>query len=145
MENIDKYIKAQGHRHKIWEEMKPFEDKLHSLGKIIEEAEENLSWDEKKFIAQKLWENFSEKQQEDVLKVREENEKMFSENYTYCLTETPFDPFYDTWRLVDFKTLEDGKIQLEVSCKKREGTISGLMTFLDAYWTVPFDLNEIEG
>lgn len=140
---IETFIEAEAERKKVQEQLKPLHDKMNSLTRTIEEAEKNMSWDEKEFINQKLWENFDEKHQQDVLDVRADIEKMMSGNYSYSMTTTPFDPFHDEWHLITYKQLEDGKIQLQVSCKRREGTISGIYTFLDTYWTVPFDIKEM--
>lgn len=140
---IETFIEAEAERKKVQEQLKPLHDKMSSLTKTIEEAGKNMSWNEKEFINQKLWENFDENHQQDVLDYRAEIEKMMSGNYSYSMTKTPFDPFYDEWHLITYKQLDDGKIQLQVSCRRREGTISGIYTFLDTYWTVPFDIKEM--
>lgn len=143
MGNISKFIEAEGERKKVQEEMRPLEERHRELSRIIEDVDTNLTFSEREFINQKLWENLSEKHQQDVLDSRAELEKMLSGNYSYYQTNDPFDPFRDKWHLITYKRLDDGRIQLEVSCKRREGTISGLMTFLDTYWTVPFNKNEM--
>ena len=140
---IETFIEAEAERKKVQEQLNPLHDKMSSLTRTIEEVEKNISWDEKEFINQKLWENLDEKHQQDVLDVRADIEKMMSGNYSYSMTKNPFDPFHDEWHLITYKQLEDGKIQLQVSCKRKEGSISGIYTFLDTYWTVPFDIKEM--
>ena len=140
---IETFIEAEAERKKVQEQLNPLYDKMSSLTRTIEEAEKNMSWGEKKFINQKLWENLDEKHQQDVLDVRADIEKMMNGNYSYSRVNNPFDPFHDEWHLITYKQLDDGKIQLQVSCRRREGTISGIYTFLDTYWTVPFDIKEM--
>ena len=143
MGSISNFIELEAERKKVQEEMRPLEEKHRKLVRAIEDIENNLSFSEKDFISQKLWENLSEEHQQEVLEARAELEKMLNGNYSYCTTKEPFDPFRDKWHLITYKQLDDGRIQLEVSCNRREGTISGLVTFLDTYWTVPFNKDEM--
>lgn len=54
-----------------------------------------------------------------------------------------FDPFNDSWYIYDYEQ-EGDNIRFLVSCRKNEGSISGLMTFLDTHSTDWIKINELE-
>lgn len=146
--NLERYLSLTKKKRDIREKMAPLESLLKDANKEIESIVESLPFSTKQFISQKLWDAFSGDRKERVLQARKELEERNSSvatSYTMEDLNRPFDPFNDDWRIVDMQETDDGKVEIEVSCRRREGSISGIYAFLDVYWTVPFDLNEIGG
>ena len=146
--NLERYLSLTKKKSDIREKMAPLESSLKDINKEMDNIVESLPFSTKQFISQKLWDAFSGDRKERVLQARKELEERNSSvatSYTMEDLNRPFDPFNDDWRIVDMQETDDGKVEIEVSCRRREGSISGIYTFLDVYWTVPFDLNEIGG
>lgn len=145
MDKLKEFIELETERKAIQEKLTPLRVKLDGVTSRINDLNDSLNFSaEKDFIAQKLWDAFPNEKKELVLEVRKKyTGPMADANFSYVAVNTPFDPFYDSWYIVTFQ--KDGnKVRFEVSCRKNEGTISGLMTFLDTYWTTWFDINEIK-
>ena len=144
MNKLHEFIQAEQSRQLVQKELTPLQDKLNEIVAKIREINESLSFSDKDFISAKLWENMSSDQREAVEAERDRIEKMAQANYSFaaCANST-FDPFYDEWYLVSFE-IKDSKIRFQVSCKKNEGSISGLLTFLDTHWTTWFDVKELD-
>ena len=88
------------------------------------------------FLCEKILNTFT---QEQIDKVKSYRESM--KTY-YCITRV-FDPLYDSWYIFDYE--KDGdKVRFKVSCRKNEGTISGLVTFLDPHYTDWMRISELE-
>ena len=145
MNKFERMVVLHAERKELWEEQKKLQDKTVPITIEIEDIKNGILWHEKDFISRKIWENFTDDQREEIEEARKEQDELMKQSATYTLRNSPFDPFYDKWEICDVKKTEDGKIKVQVSCKRREGTISGLVTFLDTYWTVPFTAEEIEG
>lgn len=143
MSDIIKFIGLESERKAIQDKLTPLQNNLNTIVGRIRELSNNLSFEEKKFIQDKLWEAMSEQEQSEVLKARKDLNDMMNNAYLYSLQNTPFDPIYDAWELISYEKNDEGKIRLTVSCKKNEGSISGLMTFLDIHETAWFSLGEI--
>lgn len=144
MNKLHEFIQAEQNRQLVQKELNPLQDKLNGIVAKIREINENLSFSDKDFISTKLWENMPSDQREAVEAERDRIEKMAQANYSYATCfNSPFDPFHDEWYLVSFE-IKDSKIRFQVSCKKNEGSISGLLTFLDTHWTTWFDVKELD-
>ncbi len=144
MNDLLKFISLQKDRREIWDKMSPLKEMLDKLNTSITALNDNLTFfsKEREFLANKLWEAFSPDEKEKVEAYRKQKEaEELIKSFSYSCN-TPFDPFKDSWYLVDFE--ENGNnVRFQVSCRKNEGSISGLMTFLDVHWTVWFDKNEL--
>lgn len=119
----------------------PHTKNLENVNTNIKNTLSELSYEEKKFINKKLFENFSEEHKEKVFKQRNEAIKINSANsYAYF---SEFDPDFDTYEIVNIE-INRNLMRITVSCLKNENNISGLLRFLDTYSTKWFDRNEIE-
>ena len=145
MDKLKQFIELETERKSIQEKLTPLKVRLDGVTSRINDLNDSLNFSaEKDFIAQKIWDAFPNEKKELVLEERKKyTGTMDSANYSYAAINTPFDPFHDSWYIVTFQ--KDGdKVRFEVSCRKNEGTISGLMTFLDTYWTDWFDIKELD-
>jgi len=143
MNKLQEYIQAETERRLIANEMEPLQARMTTVLAKIDSINDELLLTEKAFINRKLMENLSQDHIEAIQARRDEIKKMLSDATSYSLSHIDvFDPEHDEWHLVGFETNED-KIRFQVSCKKREGTISGLLTFLDIYWTSWFNISEL--
>ena len=143
MNKLKEFVQVDTERKLVQKELTPLQERMHGIQTRLNEINDSLSISEKELINLKLWEAFSSSTKELVEHAREERERMFSGNGSYCCaTNEPFDPFFDKWHLTAFET-KDNQIRFEVSCNRKEGSISGLMTFLDVYWTAWFDIAEL--
>ena len=141
---IKEYIELEREREKVQEELSPLQAKMHSLNAQISKLNGDMPYGVKKLITEKLWENITPSEKEEIEDYHRKVSEMMDAGYsTISARNCPFDPRLDKWSLITFEE-KDGKIRFEVSCKRNEGTISGLMTFLDPYWTTWFDISELE-
>lgn len=140
------YIILETKRKELQEKMKPLQEELTNITSKLRDLEGNLPYGVKKVIEDKLWDNISPSDKEKIENYHNEIHEMLDGNGSYCIRamgKSPFDPRMDKWHIISFE--QDGdKIRFEVSCIKNEGTISGLMTMLDVYWTTWFNISEIE-
>lgn len=145
MNKLHEFIQAEQSRKLVQEELTPLQERMSEIMNKIRNINNDLSFWEKDLIKLKLWEAFSSDQKEKVQAQRDERDAMFnSDHSSYCANfQDVFDPLYDDWHLVTFE-MKDNKIRFQVSCNRREGTISGLVTFLDTYWTAWFDVSELD-
>jgi len=144
MDKLKEFIDLYSSRKEIWDEIAPLEIKAKGLTSKIDEVNKDLSFSlEKGFLTQKLWDAFTEEQKNTVIKEREKYKNLALNTSCSYAANSPFDPFYDSWYLVAAERDGD-KVRFQVSCRKNEGSISGLMTFLDTYWTTWFDIKELD-
>ena len=126
-------------------QIKPLQDRLNDKRKTLSELNEKLPFmfSLRDFLSEKILETYSEEALQAVNDYRKEIEVQKRDTaITYSLNKT-FDPFYDSWYIYDYER-EGDKIRLVVSCKKNEGSISGLLTFLDTHYTNWFEISELE-
>ena len=145
MNRLKEFIELDKQRKELNEELIPLQAKMAELKHGIDIVNDKLSFTkEKEFISQKLWDAFDSDTKEALQYLREKRAEEINWNaISYSAYKTPFDPFYDSWYIVSHE-IDGNKIRFEVSCRKNEGAISGLMTFLDVYWTTWFDISELE-
>ena len=161
MNTLKEFIELEAERSALEEKIAPEKRRIHEINEDEQEFNDNLPLSVKNFIAEKLWEGFSSDYKEQVQEQRKKIEEMLyppkseltwntsngdviSSSYSiYSIERGPFDPVHDDWWIFSFEEKDD-KMRICVSCKKNEGSISGLMTMLDAHWTVWFDKKEIE-
>lgn len=126
-------------------QIKPLQNRLNDKRKTLSELNEQLPFMSslRDFLSEKILETYSEEALQAVNDYRKEIEVQKRDTaITYSLNKT-FDPFNDSWYIYDYER-EGDKIRLLVSCKKNEGTISGLLTFLDTHYTNWFEISELE-
>ena len=144
MKKLKQFIELEGERKGLQEKLQPLQYSMNRLNAELSELNDSLMFScDKDFISQKIWDAFEDERKEALIELRKKRDSELNNATSYSAYQTPFDPFYDSWRLVTFE--KDGsKIRFQVSCRKNEGTISGLMTFLDTYWTDWFDIKELD-
>ena len=126
-------------------QIKPLQDRLNDKRKTLSELNEKLPFmfSLRDFLSEKILETYSEEALNAVNEYRKELEKQKNGTATSYTVNKTFDPFNDSWYIYDYER-EGDKIRLLVSCKKNEGTISGLLTFLDTHYTNWFEISELE-
>lgn len=144
MKKLKQFIELEGERKGLQEKLQPLRYSMNRLNAELSELNDSLMFScDKDFISQKIWDAFEDERKEALIELRKKRDSELNNATSYSAYQTPFDPFYDSWRLVTFE--KDGsKIRFQVSCKKNEGSISGLMTFLDTYWTTWFEISELD-
>lgn len=122
------------------QEIEPLQKRLNDNRKSLSELNEKLPfmYSLRDFLAEKIIETYSE----DELKALSEYRRELKSLTSYSSNKT-FDPLYDSWYIYDYERKGD-KIRIKVSCKKNEGSISGLMTFLDTHYSSWFEMSELE-
>ena len=122
------------------QEIEPLQKRLNDNRKSLSELNEKLPFMSslRDFLAKKIIETYSE----DELKALSEYRSELKSITSYSSNKT-FDPLYDSWYIYDYERKGD-KIRIKVSCKKNEGSISGLMTFLDTHYSSWFEMSELE-
>lgn len=119
--------------------LKPIQENINSLNDQI-----SISKELHDFLCEKILETYTESELEEVGKYR----KLIHPNpwiptATSYVNSKVFDPFNDSWYIYDYE--QDGdKIRFNVSCRKNEGSISGLMTFLDTHCTDWIKISELD-
>lgn len=161
MITLKEFVDIEEEANVIHKLIKPETDRLKDIARLEDDFNHNLLWNVKNFISQKLWDNMDPDTKEKVEAHRNEIDKMLNppkHDFGWATTEDggvsgsigyysippgPFDPFHDEWWI--FRTeKKDGKVRIGVSCRKNEGSISGLVTFVDEHWTDWFDEKELE-
>lgn len=119
--------------------LKPIQENINSLNDQI-----SISKELHDFLCEKILETYTENELEEVGKYRKKiHPNPWIPRETYYVNSKVFDPFNDEWYICDYEQKE-GKIRFMVSCRKNEGSISGLMTFLDTHYTDWIEISELE-
>lgn len=126
-------------------QIKPLQEKLNGKRLALSELNERLPFmfSLRDFLSKKILEIYSEKELEAVNEYRKELEQQKNGTATSYTANKTFDPFNDSWYIYDYER-EGDKIRMVISCKKNEGSISGLLTFLDTHYTNWFEISELE-
>ena len=141
---VKDYVILESKRIELQEKMKPLQDEMSEVNSRIRDLNDKMPYGIKMVIQDKLWENTPDSVKEEIDDYHRKVSEMMSSGAYYAFNQKcPFDPRIDKWHLITFEQ-EGDKIRFQVSCYKNEGTISGLMTFLDTYWTTWFSISEIE-
>ena len=122
--------------------LKPTQENINSLNDQI-----FMSTKLYKFLCEKIMDTYSEKELEKVGEYRKQlHPNPYIPNIsteTSYVSSKIFDPFNDSWYIYDYEQKGDN-IRFLVSCRKNEGCISGLMTFLDTHSTAWIKISELE-
>jgi len=119
--------------------LKPIQEKINSLNDQIFMSTKLYS-----FLCEKILETYTENELEEVGKYREQlHPNPWMKTETLYVSSKIFDPFNDSWYIYDYEQKGDN-IRFLVSCRKNEGSISGLMTFLDTHSTAWIKISELE-
>jgi hypothetical protein len=128
----------------ITTEIKTLEDKLKEYTSEISDIANSFTREQKRFIDDKIIENFTERQKAAMLSYRDYLDRLNSGILnSYMSFDGVFDPYHDSYNIVSIENEYD-KIKITVTPTKPSGSISGLYTFFDMYTTVPFTKEEFE-
>lgn len=130
------------------EKIKPLQNRLNEERKLLNDLNEKLKYSSplKIFLCEKILETYSEEELKQVDEYREYLNRLNSTitAASYCNSKI-FDPYFDDWYIFDYEVDSNTeKIRFKISCKKNEGSISGLMTFLDTHYTNWFEISEFK-
>lgn len=97
----------------------------------------------KSFLAQKIFDAFSQEYKSKVLKQREENN--LNTSYTSYSFPGIFDPFYDTFEIISYETDKDDRVRFRVECDKNRQYLGITGAWIpDYFYTVWIDKEELE-
>ena len=148
MSVIGAYIEVLDEVKSLEKEIKPLQDKLNDRRNTLSELNERLPFmfSLRDFLSMKIIETYSQEELKLLNEYRKYCKDLSNSNRTYydARLSKVFDPLFDNWYIFDYEKNDNGEIRFKVSCKKNEGTISGLMTFLDVHYTSWFNPKEIE-
>lgn len=148
MNHIKEFVEVLQDINSIEEQIKPLNNELNEKRAFLQKLNDDLSVNPfvHDFLCRKLIENFTEEQLLDISKHREyikqncEGPSVYYDSYL----DKVFDPQYDDWYVYGYEKNTEGQIRFAVSCKKNEGSISGLLTFLDTHYTNWFYIDEFK-
>jgi len=131
--------KLQSKLQEVQSVLQPIIEKVRALNEDI-----FMSTSLYHFLCEKIMDTYSEKELEEVGEYRKQlHPNPFIPTETAYVSSKIFDPFNDSWYIYDYEQEEDN-IRFLVSCRKNEGSISGLMTFLDTHYTAWIKISELE-
>ena len=150
MNKLKTMIELLSYKQTLNKEITGLQSKLNPIQENINSLNDQIFMSKElhDFLCEKILETYTESELEEVGKYR----KFLRPNY-WVPTETApanayisskiFDPFNDSWYIYDYEQ-EGDNIRFLVSCRKNEGSISGLMTFLDTHYTAWIKISELE-
>ena len=146
MNKIKTMIELLSYKQTLNKELTELQSKLKPIQENINLLNDQIFMSKElhDFLCEKILETYTESELEEVGKYR----KLIHPN-PWIPTETAyvnskiFDPFNDSWYIYDYDQ-EGDNIRFLVSCRKNEGSISGLMTFLDTHSTAWIKISELE-
>ena len=145
MNKIKTMIELLSYKQTLNKELTELQSKLKPIQENINSLNDQIFMSTKlySFLCKKIMDTYSEKELEEVGEYRKFLQQQKSSTTTYLNNSTVFDPYNDSWYIYDYEQ-EGDNIRFFVSCRKNEGTISGLMTFLDTHYTSWFKISELE-
>jgi hypothetical protein len=146
MNKIQTMVELLSYKNQLIKQSQEIQSKLNPIQENINSLNDQIfmSTGLYSFLCEKILETYTESELEEVGKYR----KLLHPN-PWIPTETAyvsskiFDPFNDSWYIYDYEQ-EGDNIRFLVSCRKNEGSISGLMTFLDTHSTDWIKISELE-
>ena len=148
MNELIELVELLGEQNNLYAQVQELNTKLDPIKKKINKINESIPFSSKlhSFLCDKILETYTKELLEEV----DEYRKQLKGQYPYTgHTETVymaskiFDPYYDSWYIYDYEQ-EGDNVRFLVSCRKNEGSISGLMTFLDTHYTNWIKISDLE-
>ena len=144
MSKLDKIKGLLLKKEYVSTEIKTLENKLGEYQSEINDLTKSLTFKQKRFLDDKIIENFTEKQKATMLSYRDYLERLSSGILnSYMSFDDVFDPYHDEYNISSIDNEYD-KIKVTVTPTKPCGSISGIYTFYNRYTTVPFTKEEFE-
>lgn len=146
MNKIKTMIELLSYKQTLNKELTELQSKLKPIQENINQLNDQIFMSKglHDFLCEKILETYTESELEEVGKYR----KLIHPNpwiptATAYVSSKIFDPFNDSWYIYDYEQ-EGDNIRFLVSCRKNEGSISGMMTFLDTHSTDWIKISELE-
>lgn len=146
MNKIKTMIELLSYKQTLNKELTELQSKLKPIQENINQLNDQIFMSKwlHDFLCEKILETYTESELEEVGKYR----KLIHPNpwiptATAYVSSKIFDPFNDSWYIYDYEQ-EGHNIRFLVSCRKNEGSISGMMTFLDTHSTDWIKISELE-
>lgn len=146
MNKIKEMVELLGEERKLQSKLQEVQSVLQPIIEKVRALNEDIfmSTSLYHFLCEKIMDTYSEKELEEVGEYRKQlHPNPFIPTETAYVSSKIFDPFNDSWYIYDYEQEEDN-IRFLVSCRKNEGSISGLMTFLDTHYTAWIKISELE-
>lgn len=146
MNKIKEMVELLGEERKLQSKLQEVQSVLQPIIEKVRALNEDIfmSTSLYHFLCEKIMNTYSEKELEEVGEYRKQlHPNPFIPTETAYVSSKIFDPFNDSWYIYDYEQEEDS-IRFLVSCRKNEGSISGLMTFLDTHYTAWIKISELE-
>lgn len=146
MNKIKTMIELLSYKQTLNKELTELQSKLKPIQENINSLNDQIFMSTKlySFLCEKIMDTYSEKELEEVGEYRKQlHPNPYIPAETSYVSSKIFDPFNDSWYIYDYEQ-EGDNIRFLVSCRKNEGSISGLMTFLDTHSTAWIKISELE-
>ena len=146
MNKIKTMIELLSYKQTLNKELTELQSKLKPIQENINQLNEQIFMSKElhDFLCEKILETYTESELEEVGKYRKQlHPNHWIPTETAYVSSKIFDPFNDSWYIYDYEQ-EGDNIRFLVSCRKNEGSISGLMTFLDTHSTAWIKISELE-
>ena len=146
MNKIKSMVELLSYKNQLVKQSQEIQSKLNPIQDSINQLNDQIHMSRKlyEFLCEKILETYTENELEEVGKYRKQiHPNPWIPTATSYVNSKVFDPFNDSWYIYDYE--QDGdKIRFKVSCRKNEGSISGLMTFLDTHCTDWIKISELD-
>ena len=149
MNKIQTMVELLSHKNQLIKQSQEIQSKLNPIQENINSLNDQIfmSTGLYSFLCEKILETYTESELEEVGKYRKQlHPNPWIPTETAYVSSKIFDPYNDSWYIYDYEQ-EGDNIRFLVSCRKNEGSISGLMTFLDTHstaWIKISELNDLE-
>ena len=149
MNKIQTMVELLSYKNQLIKQSQEIQSKLNPIQENINSLNDQIfmSTGLYSFLCEKILETYTESELEEVGKYRKQlHPNPWIPTETAYVSSKIFDPYNDSWYIYDYEQ-EGDNIRFLVSCRKNEGSISGLMTFLDTHstaWIKISELNDLE-
>lgn len=146
MNKIKTMVELLSYKRTLEKEITELQSKLEPIRENIGSLNDSIFMSTKlyNFLCEKIMDTYSEKELEEVGEYRKQlHPNPYIQAETSYVSSKIFDPFNDSWYIYDYEQ-EGDNIRFLVSCRKNEGSISGMMTFLDTHSTAWIKISELE-
>lgn len=145
MNKLIEIVELLDQENKFHEQIKKIQNQLHPIQDKIKKINDDIPFNPmlNEFICHKIIETYDDEQMLQLEEYRKELENNKLHNSVTYSSNKIFDPYNDSWYIYDYEK-EGDKIRFKLSCRKNEGSISGMYTFLDTHYTNWFKISELE-
>lgn len=145
MSKLLEIVELLSYKNHLVKESQEIQSKLTPIQENINQLNDQIFMSKElhDFLCKKILEAFTEDELNELYKYRKlTHPNPFIPTEKVYVNSKVFDPNNDSWYIYDYEQ-EGDNIRFLVSCRKNEGSISGLMTFLDTHYTNWFNIKEL--